>query len=67
VVDLATLAIGGVEKLTHKLDDFDFMARDLDVINKPTPLDKDEYKAYITQNPIHINGLALSWWLVDEQ
>ena len=69
IVDLAatsSYSSSEIGSLARELDEFDLMAKDLDVISKPTS-ERDEYEIYISQNPIQISGSALDWWLHDEQ
>ena len=69
IVDLAATSsyfFSEIESLACELDEFDLMAKNLDVISKSTS-EQDEYEIYILQNPIQINGSALNWWLHDEQ
>jgi hypothetical protein len=68
IADLAAVASytsRKMESLSRELDEFDLMAKDLDVISGSS--EEDEYEMYISQNPIQISGSALDWWLHDEQ
>ena len=69
IVDLAATSSyfsSEIESLARELNEFDLMAKNLNVISKPTS-ERDEYEIYISQNSIQIGGSALDWWLHDEQ
>ena len=69
IVDLAAASsyfFSEIESLACELDEFDLMAKNLDVISKSTS-EQDEYEIYISQNFIQISDSALDWWLHDEQ
>ena len=61
IVDLAATSSyfsSEIESLARELDEFDLMAKNLNVISKPTS-ERDEYEIYISQNSIQIGGSAL--------
>jgi len=67
IADLAAVASyisRKIESLSQELDEFDLMAKDLDVISRSS--EENEYEMYISQNSIQISGSALDWWLHDE-
>lgn len=47
-------------------DEFDLLAQELDVVG-PAMDESDEYKSFVSQTPIAIDGSALAWWLREEQ
>jgi hypothetical protein len=47
-------------------DEYDLLAQQLDVVG-PAMDEIDEYKSFISQTPITIDGSALAWWLREEQ
>lgn len=47
-------------------DEYDLLAQQLDVVG-PAMDEIDEYKSFISQTPIAIDGSALVWWLREEQ
>ena len=61
IVDLAATSSyfsSEIGSLAHELDEFDLMAKDLDVISKSIS-EQDEYEIYILQNSIQISDSAL--------
>ena len=60
IVDLAatfSYFSSEIESLAHELDEFDLMAKNLNVISKSTS-EQDEYEIYILQNSIQISDSA---------
>ena len=61
IIDLAatsSYSSSEIGSLAHELDECDLMAKDLNVISKPTS-ERDKYEIYISQNPIQISDSAL--------
>ena len=51
--------------LTEEPDEYDLMARELDITTiNPT---KDEYESFVNADPIAIDGTALAWWCQEAQ
>lgn len=51
---------------TQRLDEYDLLARELDVIS-PAMSELDEYQSFTAQPPVHIDCSPLAWWLREEQ
>ena len=61
IVDLAATSsyfFSEIESLARELNEFDLMAKNLNVISKSTS-EQDEYEIYILQNSIQISDSAL--------
>ena len=46
----------------QELDDFDLIAKDLEVVSSTSyQQDQDKYKQYIAENPVPVSSPALEW------